>query len=67
MKDKKQKMNFNKIEVTKHKELKSATRKMKPSEWGVEEKLDPCLFVWWDTNEGLVSKQRFEEIKKLVL
>lgn len=38
--------------------------KLLPSHWAQEYGVDPHLFLWWDTNEGVVSRKRFEELRK---
>ena len=41
-------------------------RKMKPSEWAKEDRIDPHLFLWYDEHEGLVAHERYKEIKTKV-
>jgi hypothetical protein len=42
------------------------SRKMKPTEWAQEDKIDSHLFLWYDKKEGIVSRERYNEIKARV-
>lgn len=39
-------------------------RRMRPGEWAVEHRLDPCLFAFW--NNSLITEKEFEQLKRLV-
>ena len=39
---------------------------LKASEWGMEFGISELDFLWWDTNEGLINKRRFLQIKKQI-
>lgn len=40
-------------------------RKMRPTEWAMEEKLDPHLFLYWKNN--LMTNNEFQQLKKQVM
>jgi len=42
------------------------TKMLKASEWASEEGLPVLDFVWWDTNEGIINRRRFLQIKKQI-
>lgn len=42
------------------------TSKLKASEWAMQDGSKPLDFVWWDENEGVISEERYLEIKKIV-
>ena len=47
-------------------EKRESKELFRTSEWARNNGLDPHLFVFWD-REGLVDKDRFEEVKKKVM
>ena len=40
-------------------------RMMRPTEWAREDRIDPCLFAWWE--KQLMTRKEYEEIKKKVI
>ena len=52
--------------MKKKEEKKEIKKLLKASEWAREDGKNPLDFKWWDTNEKLIEKKRYEEIKKKI-
>lgn len=44
--------------------MRKKEKLMKASEWARSEKIDPCLFAYW--NKELITIKQFNELKKVV-
>jgi hypothetical protein len=59
------------VESNTKKDIKEERREepkklLKASEWAKESGLPFQDFLWWDTNEKLITKERFGQIRKQV-
>lgn len=50
----------------KEERMEESEKLLKASEWGKENGLPFQDFLWWDTAEGLITKERFNEIRKII-
>ena len=59
------------IESNHKKEIKEERKEepkklLKASEWAREQGLPFQDFLWWDANEGIITEERFKEIRKQI-